>query len=105
MHKVIHHLIRTALFRARYTWLRLHLNALLWVKVNEKDQAARLATEWAAVGLAIDRFCFWVYLVLIVATGMGTLIPPVPTEYQSAMNDEDLVQQFKELAHHTAGID
>ncbi|KAL5105026.1 Neuronal acetylcholine receptor subunit alpha-3 [Taenia crassiceps] len=74
-------------------------------KFNEKDQIARLASDWEAVGMLVDRFCFWVYLILIVVTGMVTLIPPMPYVYERALNDEALIQRFKELANHVESID
>ncbi|VDM36195.1 unnamed protein product [Hydatigera taeniaeformis] len=74
-------------------------------KFNEKDQIARLASDWEAVGMLVDRFCFWVYLILIVVTGMITLIPPMPYVYERALNDESLIQRFKELANHVDSID
>lgn len=72
---------------------------------NERDQAARLASDWEAVGMLVDRFCFWVYLILIVVTGMITLIPPMPYVYERALNDEALIQRFKELANHVDPMD
>ncbi|VDD76298.1 unnamed protein product [Mesocestoides corti] len=77
----------------------------LMQKVNKKDQTARLANDWAVVGLVVDRLCFWVYLILIVATGMGTLIPPLPYVYDQVHNGEDLIQHFKELATHSGSLD
>ncbi|KAH9282044.1 Neuronal acetylcholine receptor subunit alpha-3 [Echinococcus granulosus] len=77
----------------------------LMYKFNEKDHAARLASDWEAVGMVVDRFCFWVYLILIVVTGMITLIPPMPYVYERALNEEALIQRFKELANHVDSID
>ena len=55
--------------------------------------------------MVVDRLCFWVYLILIVVTGMITLIPPMPHDYSREINDEVLIQRFKELANHVAAID
>ncbi|KAM7536683.1 hypothetical protein Aperf_G00000087292 [Anoplocephala perfoliata] len=74
-------------------------------KFNEKDQGARLANDWAAVGLVVDRYCFYAYLILIIVTGMITLIPRMPYEIQQGINDEALIQRFKELANPVESID
>ncbi|VUZ42516.1 unnamed protein product, partial [Hymenolepis diminuta] len=73
-------------------------------KFNEKDKDSRLASEWDAVGLVVDRYCFWVYLILIVVTGMITLIPPMPYEVQEDTPGEFLIKRFKELSKYVDPI-
>nr|VZH96102.1 unnamed protein product [Spirometra erinaceieuropaei] len=58
-------------------------------KMGEKDKKAKRANEWALLALAVDRFCFWVYLVLIVVSGLGMLIP---TSF--SYEKEDITQMF-----------
>nr|CDS29608.2 nAChR subunit [Hymenolepis microstoma] len=74
-------------------------------KFNTKDKNSRQASEWDVVGMVIDRYCFWAYLVLIVVTGMITLIPPMPYEIDENTPGEVLISRFKELAKHVDPID
>lgn len=61
-------------------------------KMGEKDKKAKRANEWALLALAVDRFCFWVYLVLIVVSGLGMLIP---TSFSH--EKEDIIQMFDKI--------
>ncbi|VDN98333.1 unnamed protein product [Rodentolepis nana] len=55
--------------------------------------------------MVIDRYCFWAYLILIVVTGMITLIPPMPYEIDEDTPGEVLFNRFKELAKYVDPID